>query len=232
MVIEVEVPTKILIVDDEEQIRRFLTITLRTAGYEPIQAINGQAAVEQCLEHPPTLMLLDLGLPDIDGHEVIRRVRTRTMLPIIVLSVRNEDADKVKALDEGANDYVEKPFRTAELLARIRACLRSNINVNEAIIELGELRINVAAHEVSVAGQVIHLSKKEFDLLLVLARTAGRVCTHRQLLESVWGPAHREDMHYLRIYIGQLRNKLGEQFKQSLSIDNEQGIGYRLKLNH
>ena len=220
---------RILIVDDEEQIRRFLTITLRTAGYEPLQAGNGLAAVEQCVAHPPSLMLLDLGLPDISGHEVIRRVRAQLAVPIIVLSVRSEDADKVRALDEGANDYVQKPFSSAELLARVRACLRASVNVISPVIDLGELHIDVSAHQVSIAQEVIHLSKKEFDLLVVLAKAAGRVCTHRQLLESVWGPAHREDVHYLRIYVGQLRNKLGERFKQSFRIDNEQGIGYRLR---
>jgi len=220
---------RILIVDDEEQIRRFLTITLRTAGYEPSQAMNGQSAVEQCMEHPPALILLDLGLPDISGHEVIRRIRARFATPIIVLSVRSEDADKVSALDEGANDYVQKPFSTAELLARIRACLRANVSNITQNIELGELRIDVAAHQVHVGDELIHLSKKEFDLLLALARAVGRVCTHRQLMESVWGPAHREDVHYLRIYIGQLRNKLGDKFKALFSIDNEQGIGYRLR---
>jgi len=221
--------TRILIVDDEEQIRRFLAITLRTAGYEPLQAINGQSAVEQCVEQSPSLVLLDLGLPDISGHEVIRRIRARFATPIIVLSVRSEDSDKVRALDEGANDYVQKPFSTAELLARIRACLRANVNVVAQTIELGELRIDIAAHQVRLGQELIHLSKKEFDLLTVLARCAGRVCTHRQLMESVWGPAHREDVHYLRIYIGQLRGKLGETFKTAFSIDNEQGIGYRLR---
>lgn len=222
-------PLRILIVDDEEQIRRFLTITLRTAGYEPLQASNGETAVEQCASQLPALILLDLGLPDISGHEVIRRVRARFSVPIIVLSVRNEDAGKVRALDEGANDYVQKPFSATELLARIRACLRSNIHITAPLINLNELTINVAAHEVRIAGEIVHLSKKEFDLFVVLARAAGRVCTHRQLMENVWGPAHREDVHYLRIYIGQLRNKLGENFKKSFSIDNEQGIGYRLK---
>jgi two-component system KDP operon response regulator KdpE len=225
-----ELPARILIVDDEEQIRRFLTITLRTAGYEPLQANNGDTALQQCALHSPALILLDLGLPDISGHEVIRRVRKRFSVPIIVLSVRNEDTEKVHALDEGANDYVQKPFSTAELLARIRACLRASVNVVVPVIDLGDLHIDVAAHEVRIGREIIHLSKKEFDLLVLLARTAGRVCTHRQLLENVWGPGHRGDVHYLRIYIAQLRNKLGDRFKQSFSIDNEQGIGYRLRI--
>jgi len=225
-----DISSRILIVDDEEQIRRFLTITLRTAGYEPLQASNGETALEQCVVGTPGLVLMDLGLPDISGHEVIRRIRASWNMPIIVLSVRSEDADKVRALDEGANDYVQKPFSTAELLARIRACLRSVVNTTAPVIDLGELHVDVAAHEVSIGGELIHLSKKEFDLLVVLSRAVGRVCTHRQLLDNVWGPAHRDDVHYLRIYIGQLRSKLGEKFKTSFSIDNEQGIGYRFRV--
>lgn len=221
---------RILIVDDEEQIRRFLTISLRAAGYEPLQAVNGTLAIDSCLQHHPALMLLDLGLPDISGHEVIRRVRTRDQVPIIVLSVRGEDADKVKALDAGANDYVQKPFSTAELLARIRACLRVNIaNSSAANIEIGELRIDVKAHEVQLGAEAIHLSKKEFELLLVLARAVGSVCTHRQLLEAVWGPAHRDDVQYLRVYIAQLRAKLNDHPTHPRFISNEQGIGYRLQ---
>jgi two-component system KDP operon response regulator KdpE len=224
--------TRILIVDDEEQIRRFLTITLRTAGYETLQAAGGESGIAQCVAQQPDLILLDLGLPDINGHEVIRRLRAQVSIPIIVLSVRDGDEDKVKALDAGANDYVQKPFSTAELLARIRACLRfATASPVAPIVEVGELRIDVAAHEIKLAGKPIHLSKKEFDLLLVLARAAGRVCTHRQLLEAVWGPAHREDVHYLRIYIAQLRSKLADDLTQPRFIVNEQGIGYRLIAN-
>lgn len=222
---------RLLIVDDEEQIRRVLDISLRTAGYEPLQAATGREALQLCVHKQPELILLDLGLPDISGHEVIRMVRTRSQVPIIVLSVRGEDADKVAALDAGANDYVQKPFSTAELLARIRACLRVNAAIEtQPLIEVGELHINVSVHEVRLAGQLVHLSKKEFDLLLALARAAGRVCTHRQLLDAVWGPAHRDDVQYLRIYISALRTKLGDDPAQPRFIANEQGIGYRLQL--
>jgi two-component system KDP operon response regulator KdpE len=222
---------RVLIVDDEAQIRRFLDISLRTAGYEVLQAATGREALQLYAHKQPELILLDLGLPDISGHEVIRTLRQQTQAPIIVLSVRGEDADKVAALDAGANDYVQKPFSTAELLARIRACLR----VNAAIatlpqIEVGELHIDVPAHEVRLAGQLLHLSKKEFDLLLTLARAAGRVCTHRQLLEAVWGATHRDDVQYLRIYISSLRAKLGDDPAHPRFIANEQGIGYRLRL--
>lgn len=221
--------TRILIVDDEPQIRRFLDISLRTAGYTVLQAATGGEALRLYVEQQAELVLLDLGLPDMSGHAVLRSIRQRSQLPIMVLSVRGEDADKVLALDAGANDYVQKPFSTAELLARIRACLRVNAAIAILpLIEVGELRIDVPAHEVWLAGQLVHLSKKEFELLLNLARAAGRVCTHRQLLEAVWGPVHREDVQYLRIYISQLRAKLGDDPAQPRFIANEQGIGYRL----
>lgn len=221
---------RVLIVDDEMQIRHFLDISLRAAGFETLQAATGREALQLCAHKQPELLLLDLGLPDISGHEVIRVLRARSQVPIIVLSVRGADADKVQALDAGANDYVQKPFSTAELLARIRACLRVNASIATLpLIEIGELRIDVPAHEVHLAGKPVHLSKKEFDLLLALARAAGRVCTHRQLLEAVWGPSHREDVQYLRIYISQLRAKLGDDPAQPRFIANEQGIGYRLR---
>ncbi len=220
---------RLLVVDDEVQIRNFLDISLRAAGYEVLQAATGGEALQLCANKLPELLLLDLGLPDMSGHDVIRVLRKRTQVPIIVLSVRGEDADKVAALDEGANDYVQKPFSTSELLARIRACLRVNAAIaTQPLIEVGELRIDVPAHEVHLAGQLVHLSRKEFDLLLTLARASGRVCTHRQLLDAVWGPSHREDVQYLRIYVSQLRTKLGDDPAQPRFIANEQGIGYRL----
>jgi two-component system KDP operon response regulator KdpE len=154
-----------------------------------------------------------------------------TQLPVIVLSVRSDEADKVAALDAGANDYVQKPFSTAELLARIRACLRAySGETAEPVIEAGTLRIDVPAHAVTLDGAVVKLSPKEFDLLVVLARAAGRVCTHRQLLQSVWGPTHREDVQYLRVYVGQLREKLGDAQGVPKYIINEPGIGYRLTM--
>lgn len=221
--------TRILLVDDEEQIRLFLNITLRAAGYEVLEAANGRAAIELGSGKKPDLILLDLGLPDISGHEVIQAIRIWRQTPIIVISVRGDDEDKVKALDNGANDYVQKPFSTAELLARIRANLRLSTGFSsEPVVEIGELRIDVPKHEVRFADRPVHLSKKEFELLLVLARAAGRVCTHRQLLEAVWGPSHREDVQYLRVYIAQLRAKLEDDSENPRVIGNEQGIGYRL----
>ena len=219
----------LLIVDDEEQIRLFLRITLNAAGYEPLEAPTGRAGIELATDKKPNLVLLDLGLPDVSGLDVIRAVRVWTQLPIIVLSVRSDESDKVSALDAGANDYVQKPFSTAELLARIRASLRAHSGESaDPVIEVGGLRIDVPAHEVHLNGEPVRLSPKEFDLLLVLARAAGRVCTHRQLLEQVWGPSHREDVQYLRVYVGQLREKLGDAQGVPRYILNEPGIGYRL----
>jgi two-component system KDP operon response regulator KdpE len=220
---------RILIVDDEEQIRLFLRITLKAAGYDSIEAANGREAIEACTGKRPDLALVDLGLPDVSGIDVIKAVRVWTQLPIIVLSVRSEESDKVEALDAGANDYVQKPFSTAELLARIRASLRAHSGESaSSVIEVGSLRIDVPGHEVHLEGQPIKLSPKEFELLAVLARSAGRVCTHRMLLEQVWGPTHREDVQYLRVYIGQLREKLGDTQGVPKYIVNEPGIGYRL----
>jgi two-component system KDP operon response regulator KdpE len=220
---------RILIVDDEEQIRLFLRITLKAAGYESVEAATGREAIEACTGKKPDLVLLDLGLPDISGIEALRAIRVWTQLPVIVLSVRSEEQDKVEALDAGANDYMQKPFGAAELLARIRANLRAHTSEDPSpIIDAGRIRIDVAAHEVTLDGAAVHLSPKEFDLLLVLARSAGRVCTHRQLLEKIWGPTHRDDVQYLRVYVGQLRTKLGDDQGVPKLILNEAGIGYRL----
>jgi len=223
---------RILVVDDEPEIRLFLRITLKAAGFETLEAATGRAAIEACTGKKPDLMLLDLGLPDVGGLDVIRAVRVWTQLPIIVVSVRSDESDKVDALDAGANDYVQKPFGTAELLARIRASLRAHSGEPVSpVIETGHLRIDVAAHEVRLDGTLVKLSPKEFDLLVVLARAAGRVCTHRQLLENVWGPSHREDVQYLRVYVGQLRDKLGDTQGVPKYIVNEPGIGYRLMVH-
>jgi two-component system KDP operon response regulator KdpE len=220
---------RVLIVDDEEQIRLFLRITLRAAAYETLTAATGREAIELCSAKKADLVLLDLGLPDVSGLDVIRAIRVWDTTPIIVVSVRSDDADKVAALDAGANDYVQKPFSTAELLARIRATLRSTgaSQASAPVIHAGALRIDVAAHEVKINEHTVHFSRKEFDLLVALARASGRVCTHRQLLEQIWGPTHREDVQYLRVYVGQLRDKLGDDANHPKYIANEPGIGYR-----
>lgn len=221
---------KILIVDDEPQIRAFLRISLGAHGYETVEAGRGEQAVQRCATEQPDLMILDLGLPDMDGLEVIRRTREWSAVPIIVLSVRSEDADKVAALDAGAQDYVTKPFSIAELLARLRAVMRDRAKPGDpepTELACGDLAIDLARRRVAVAGNEVKLSRKEFDLLALLARHAGRLLTHRQLLEQLWGPAHVSDTHYLRIYVAHLREKLGDDPSRPRYITTEPGIGYR-----
>lgn len=223
------IPPRLLVVDDEEQIRRFLHIALRAAGYTVEGVATGRAAIAACANNGPALMLLDLGLGDIDGVDVIRAVRQHSLVPIIVLSVRSDEEDKVAALDAGANDYIQKPFGTAELLARVRAALRSSQRSEDRkVYSIGDLHVDVARHEVTVSGRPVRLSPKEFGLLVVLARNSGCVVTHRQLLEEVWGTSHADDIQYLRVYIGQLREKLGDDAAAPWLIANEPGIGYRL----
>jgi len=222
---------KVLIVDDEPQIRAFLRISLGAHGYRTVEAGRGEQAVQRCATEQPDLVILDLGLPDIDGLEVVRRIRDWSSVPILVLSVRSGDADKVAALDAGAQDYVTKPFSIAELMARLRALLRDRARAGEpepSAIVVGELRIDLARRGVAVGGREVKLSRKEFDLLALLARHAGRLMTHSQLLEQVWGPAHLADTHYLRIYVAHLREKLGDDPSRPRYIVTEPGIGYRL----
>jgi two-component system KDP operon response regulator KdpE len=220
---------RILVVDDEPQIRKFLRISLGAEGYDVIEAPRGEEGVSKCATAQPNLVILDLGLPDLDGQQVIGRIREWSDVPIIVLSVRTKDHEKVSALDSGANDYVTKPFSIEELLARIRAALRSKLGP-EAPSELvvGELVVDVPRRKVAVGEKEIKLTRKEFELLRMLAQNAGRIVTHRQILREVWGPAHEEDVHYLRIYIGHLRQKLGDDPGNPKFIESEPGVGYRL----
>jgi two-component system KDP operon response regulator KdpE len=223
---------RILIVDDEPQIRKFLRITLMAQGYDVVEAPRGEEGISKCATAQPNLVILDLGLPDLDGQQVIGRIREWSDVPIIVLSVRTKDQEKVSALDSGANDYVIKPFSIEELLARIRAALRAKLDpVAAAELVVGELVVDVPRHKVLVGGQEIKLTRKEFDLLLMLAQNAGRIVTHRQILRAVWGPAHEGDVHYLRIYIGHLRQKLGDDPANPKFIESEPGVGYRLILD-
>jgi two-component system, OmpR family, KDP operon response regulator KdpE len=222
---------RILVVDDEPQIRKFLRISLSAHGYEVIEAARGEEALAKCATGSPDLVILDLGLPDVDGQEVIARIREWSKVPIIVLSVRAAEAEKVAALDLGADDYITKPFGIHELLARVRAVLRSRSLEGEqplAVVTVGELAIDIARRRVRVAGAEVRLSRKEFALLRLLARHAGRIVTHQQLLREVWGPAHEHETHYLRIYIGHLRQKLGDDPTRPRYIGNEPGVGYRL----
>jgi two-component system, OmpR family, KDP operon response regulator KdpE len=224
---------RILIVDDEPQIRKFLRISLTAQGYDVVEAPRGEDGISKCATAQPNLVILDLGLPDLDGSQVIDRIREWSDVPIIVLSVRTKDVEKVRALDSGANDYVTKPFSIEELLARIRAALRAKLQgvASAAEFVVGELVVDVPRHKVSVAGQEVKLTRKEFDLLRILAQNAGRIVTHRQMLREIWGPAHEDDVHYLRIYIGHLRQKLGDDSANPKYIESEPGVGYRLILD-
>lgn len=222
---------KILVIEDDPQIRKFLTITLTSHDYAVIPAEAGGEGIRLATSVKPDAVLLDLGLPDMDGTEVIRSIREWSKMPIIVLSVRNQEEEKVKAFDLGANDYVTKPFGTAELLARIRAALRDAIvaQVEETEITLGDLQIDLMKRIVLLRGERIKLSPKEFNLLKVLAMNAGKLLTHQYLMQQVWGEAYSDDNQYLRIYIAQLRQKLEKDPARDHFIINEPGIGYRLE---
>ena len=220
---------RILVIDDEPQIQRFLRPALEAAGYESVSATTAREGRQLLLARAPDLVILDLGLPDADGKNVISDFRGFSAVPIIVLSARDRESEKVEALDRGADDYVEKPFGISELLARIRSVLRSRgVSETDARITIGDLVVDSATREVSRAGTPVHLTPKEFDLLLQLVRHAGKVMTHRQLLGAVWGQAHLDDVAYLRVTIGQLRAKLEADPAQPRLILNEPAIGYRL----
>jgi two-component system KDP operon response regulator KdpE len=221
---------RILVIDDEPQICKFLRISLNAYGYEVIEAVRGEEGVAKCATESPDLVVLDLGLPDLDGQDVIVRIREWSKVPIIVLSVRAAEDEKVAALDRGADDYVTKPFGIHELLARVRASLRTRHQdgATPTVLEVGELTIDLPRRRVHLAGTELKLSRKEFAILRLLAQHAGRIVTHQHLLREVWGPAHEHDTHYLRIYIGHLRQKLGDDPADPRYISNEPGVGYRL----
>ncbi|QNP39495.1 response regulator [Lysobacter solisilvae (ex Woo and Kim 2020)] len=222
-------PARILVVDDEPQIRRFLDIGLRAQGYAVLQADTGQAALATLATQGADLVILDLGLPDIDGRAVLQALREWSPVPVIVLTVRAGEAEKVAALDAGANDYVTKPFGVQELMARVRVLLRNQARPADALplFDDGTLRIDLARREVSVAGAVLALSRKEYALLTLLLRHAGRVVTQPQLLRELWGPTHQHDTHYLRILVAKLRQKLGDDAAAPRWIATEPGVGLR-----
>lgn len=222
--------TRVLVVDDEPQILRFLKPSLTAAGYDVISAATGKDALAAAATRSPDVILLDLGLPDMDGKDVIRELRTWSKTPILVLSARDREAEKIAALDLGADDYINKPFGIGELTARLRAALRHAAQQasEQTHIRAGSLDIDILAHRVTRNGEPVKLTPKEFDLLAVLVRNAGRVLTHRQILTAVWGPAHTEDLQYLRVFIGQLRQKLEDAPDTPALIVTEPGIGYRL----
>jgi two-component system, OmpR family, KDP operon response regulator KdpE len=224
---------RILIVDDEPQIRRFLRTTLSAHGYRVIEASCGREAMTLTATERPELMLLDLGLPDIEGLEVIHRLREWSTVPIIVVSVRGQEAKKIEALDSGADDYVTKPFGMGELLARIRAALRHRLQaeVDEPVFRSAGLTVDLTRRIVMVDGREVKLTPKEYDLLRVLVTHAGKVITHQHLLREVWGPGSVHETHYLRVYIGQLRQKLEPDPAQPRYILTEPGVGYRLRMD-
>lgn len=222
---------RVLVVDDERAIRRFLQVSLAANGHTIFEASNGQEALEAVLAHRPDVIILDLGLPDLDGIEVIQRLREWTQTPIIVLSVREHESDKIAALDAGADDYLTKPFGVGELLARLRVALRHTIQPNDMpVFSSGELTVDLARRVVSVAGREVQLTPTEYDLLKLLVTHAGKVLTHHQLLRQVWGMGYENETHLLRVNISNLRRKIEADPARPAYILTEPGVGYRLRI--
>ena len=226
-------PATVLLIEDEPEIRRFLRTTLPQHGYHLIEAATGKEGLAQAAAQNPDLILLDLGLPDMDGIEIIRSIREWTPTPILVLSARDQEQVKVAALDLGADDYVTKPFGVQELLARMRTAhrhaVRTSTDSGETGFAIGDLRVDLLRRQVFVAEKEVHLTPIEYRLLSALVRYAGKVVTHRQLLKEVWGPLHVEESHYLRVYMRQLRNKLERNPAHPRYLTTELGVGYRLR---
>ncbi|MGR4875325.1 response regulator [Pseudoxanthomonas sp. LARHCG66] len=223
-------PARVLVIDDEPQIRRFLDISLRAQGYVVALAESGHAGLAALAAHGADLVVLDIGLPDLDGHEVLRELRQWSQVPVIMLTVRSGEGEKVAALDGGANDYVTKPFGVQELMARIRSLLRTRVVTAEAALprfDDGHLHIDLVRREVTLDGQPVALTRKEFALLALLLQHAGRVVTQPQILRDLWGPTHQHDTHYLRILVGKLRQKLHDDATAPRYIATEPGVGLR-----
>jgi two-component system KDP operon response regulator KdpE len=221
-------PPRVLVVDDEPQLQRALTTNLRARGYEVDNAVTGERALELAARHHPDAVILDLGLPGIDGIEVVRGLRGWSQVPILVLSARDGEAAKVAALDAGADDYVTKPFGMDELLARLRAALRRATPAEEeAIVETPDFTVDLANHSVQRNGEVVHLTPTEWHVLEVLVRHPGKLVSQRQLLKEVWGPAYETETNYLRLYLAQLRRKLEPEPGQPRYLITEPGMGYR-----
>lgn len=220
---------RILVIDDEPQIRKLLKVSLGAHGYDIDEAATGQDGINRAATFKPDLIVLDLGLPDIDGKNVVVRIREWSQIPIIILTARDQEQEKVEALDAGADDYVTKPFSMGEFMARMRVSLRRAAHAeDEPVIICGDLHIDIAQRRVTVGGREVKLTPTEYDLIKVLAQHAGRVLTHKQLLKIVWGNSYNEDTHYIRVYIGQLRRKIEENPTQPRYIVTESGVGYRL----
>jgi len=220
--------SRILVVDDEPQILRALEMSLRGAGYEVETASTGSQALTAAAVHPPDAVILDLVLPDRRGTDVCRELREWCAVPVLVLSAVGDQSEKVAALDAGADDYVTKPFGVDELLARLRAVLRRGEPSTEPVSDIGELRIDLAAREVTFAGRLVQLTPHEFTLLRLLARNEGKLLTHKMILEEVWGHAYAAESHYLHVYVSQLRRKLEPEPTRPRYILTEPGVGYRL----
>jgi two-component system KDP operon response regulator KdpE len=224
---------RILVIEDEPEIRRFLRASLSANNMNVLEAATGQDGLRQAASQPPDVVLLDLGLPDISGFDVIAQIRAWSGVPIIILSARGQEADKIAALDAGADDYLTKPFGIGELNARLRVALRHAMQSAESatlpIFTLGELELDQVHRRVKIAGDEIHLTPTEYRLLTTLIKHAGKVLTHGQLLKEVWGPDCTHESHYVRVYVNQLRQKLGPGFRSSLL--TEPGVGYRLELD-
>jgi two-component system, OmpR family, KDP operon response regulator KdpE len=222
----------VVLIEDEPQIRRFLRATLTGQGYRLFEASTGADGVVEVGSRQPDVVIVDLGLPDMDGTDVIRRLREWTAVPIIVLSARGQERDKVTALDAGADDYVSKPFGAGELLARIRVALRHTAGAShegdDAVFKVGDLQVDLSHRQVRVGGKDVHLTPIEYKLLTTLVRHAGKVVTHQHLLREVWGPSHAEQAHYARVYMAHLRHKLEAEPARPRYLLTEPGVGYRL----
>jgi two-component system KDP operon response regulator KdpE len=219
----------VLVIDDEVQMRRLLRVGLEGAGYKVCEAASGQEGLQEIVYKRPDVVLLDLGLPDMDGVKALKRLREWSQVPVVVLTVREDERDKVAALDAGADDYVTKPFSTAELLARLRVAQRhARKDEDEPVFEHGKLRVDFVARTVTLAGEPVQLTPTEYALLRLLIQSAGKVLTHRQILRAIWGTKSEEQAQYLRVYMTRLRKKLGQTSSVSGPIKTEAGIGYRL----
>ncbi len=219
---------EILIIDDEPQIRKLLKITLLANGFKITEASTAREGITAAANHPPDLILLDLGLPDESGHVLLKKLREWYQKPIVILSVQDEEQSIITALDNGANDYLVKPFRTGELLARIRSVLRDAINVQQnPVINCNDLELDLAAMQLKKNGVVVKLTSTEFNLLSLLAKNQGRVLTHQHLLKNIWGPSYINESQYLRVFIAQLRRKIENDPNQPQHIITQSGVGYR-----
>ncbi|MGE5403724.1 MAG: response regulator [Candidatus Saccharibacteria bacterium] len=222
---------KILVIDDEPEIRKLLHLGLKAHGFTFIEASTGEEGLNRAAIDRPDLIVLDMGLPDLDGLEMVTRLREWSTTPILILSVREQDNDKIQALDRGADDYLTKPFSMGELMARLRVALRHKANTkDEPVIVNGNLVIDFAHRQISISGEKVKLTPTEYEILKVLSTNLGKVVTHRQLLTAVWGKDYAKENHYLRIFIGQLRKKIEPNVNQPIYIITEPGVGYRLQV--